>query len=437
MTYDGHEFTLKVSQNPCLAVGSTTVHAIVRVSAAGGDSDSRPPTVAEVIVIDKSLSMRGSKITAARQAAAAAVEVLRDGTHFAVVAGQSRAEQVYPEAGMVTASAATREEAVAALNGVRADGATNMSTWLRHADLLLSESDAQLKHVLFLTDGQNIEGEGPLGEALRACENHFVCDCRGVGNDWHWKQLKEIAGTLRGSWKPIEAEGQLAEDFRSVMRTSMRKRVVDARLRVRMPPGARVVHFAQVMPTVEKLTDRITELGGRTVEFPLGAWGDEVRDYDIRIEVEQEDLGVENDTKAGAGRLEVMVPTADGGFEIAAKRPIFVTWTTDPRPAMRIDPEVARYTGAQDLAQAVKEGLNAQAAGAPDAEAKLGVAVALAHRLGRDELLERLAAFVRIEDPGAGRVSLLPRDRRQDGYANWSKYLSELSDPDQPGSEAR
>jgi hypothetical protein len=92
-----------------------------------------------------------------------------------------------------------------------------------------------------------------LRDALSACEGHFVCDCCGVGADWSPAQLKEIAHTLRGSWKPVAAPEDLAEDFQSVMASSMGKRVADARLRVRLAPGARVVYFARVMPTIEDL----------------------------------------------------------------------------------------------------------------------------------------------------------------------------------------
>ncbi len=431
MTQETPAFTLAVDQNPYLAVGDRAVHAIVRIAAgatAGTPAADEPPAAAEVIIIDKSSSMTGKKITEACRAAAAAVEVVRDGTYFAVIAGQSDAERVYPaRGGMVRATARTRAAAARALGAVKAEGGTHMSTWLRLADRLLTDSPAELRHVLMLTDGQNIEGEPPLRDALRACEGHFVCDCRGVGEDWSPDQLRQIARTLRGGWKPVAAPEHLAEDFRSVTATSMRKRLADVRLRVRLAPGARVVYFARVAPTRADLTDKAVLAEDRMVEFPLGSWGEEMQDYELRIDVGQNDLKVENDTKAGAGRLEVVIPAAAGPATVAAKRAVLARWTTDIRKSAQINGAVAAYTGQKELAEAVDQALDAWDHERPDAAEKLGRAVALAYREGRSGLLEHLSGIAEIDDPAEGRVRPRPRGQVRREHVIWSTYLSEQS----------
>ena len=432
MTQETPAFTLAVDQNPYLAVGTRAVHAIVRIAAdatADAPAAGEPPTAAEVIIIDRSSSMTGKKITEACRAAAAAVEAVRDGTYVAVIAGQSNAERVYPaKGGMVRATARTRAAATRALDAVKAEGGTHMSTWLRLADQLLTGSPAELRHALMLTDGQNIEGEPPLREALRVCEGHFVCDCRGVGEDWSPDQLRHIARTLRGGWKPVAAPEHLAEDFRSVMATSMRKRLADVRLRVRLAPGARVVYFARVAPTIEDLSDKAVLSDDRVVEFPLGSWGDETQDYDLRIDVGQDDLKVENDTKAGAGRLEVVIPAATGAPTVAAKRAVLARWTTDIRKSAQINGSVAAYTGQQELAEAVNEAIEAWDHERPDAAEKLGRAVALAYQEGRSGLLEHLSGIAEIDDPAEGRVRPRPRGQVRREHVIWSTYLSEQSD---------
>src|SRR5690606_22488561 len=84
------------------------MHAVVTVearSSGGGGGPGRAPA-AEVIIIDTSGSMsyRG-KMAAAKRAARAAVNVLRDGVRFAVVAGANRPRMVYPQGERLAAGA--------------------------------------------------------------------------------------------------------------------------------------------------------------------------------------------------------------------------------------------------------------------------------------------------------------------------------------------
>ncbi len=97
-------FTVDVDQNSYLPVDGSRVDAIVTLTATDGAAGPAPASdVLEVIVIDCSTSMTGSKIRAARQATAAAIGQLRDGVSFAVVAGNHVAQQVYPAHGTAVA----------------------------------------------------------------------------------------------------------------------------------------------------------------------------------------------------------------------------------------------------------------------------------------------------------------------------------------------
>ena len=108
-------FTVQVDQNPYLAPGATRVDALVTVTAAG--SGGIRADALEIIVVDVSGSMSGEKIRSARQATAAAIAELRDGVAFAVIAGDHRARQVYPNAGTARADERTRAEATARVGG--------------------------------------------------------------------------------------------------------------------------------------------------------------------------------------------------------------------------------------------------------------------------------------------------------------------------------
>src|SRR5689334_10221604 len=129
------EFDLQVHQNKFLSEGDTTMTAVVTLAAKAGQAPEAEVEAAEVLLVDCSTSMRWpvGKIVAARQAAAAAIDVLRDGVFFAVVAGTTQARQVYPERGMARADRRRRTEAKTRVWTLAADGGTAIGTWLTMA----------------------------------------------------------------------------------------------------------------------------------------------------------------------------------------------------------------------------------------------------------------------------------------------------------------
>jgi hypothetical protein len=440
MSDDALRFTIRIDHNPNLAVGQQTVHAIIGVAAAEPDLGAcAPPVAAELIIIDKSRSMTGSRIAEACRAASAAVDVMRDGTYFAVLAGQAYPELVYPpDPVMIPASGPTRAAAKEEIGRVVAGGTTGMSTWLALADTLLVNCPAQIKHAVLLTDGHSTEDDGALAAALARCAGHFVCDCRGVGDDWKPGELREIARTLLGTWAPVAAPQQLADDFRAVLTGAMAKRATGVLLRVRLTGATKVSYLAQVMPSIEDLTGKgVARDGGRSVEFPLGDWGEQIRDYDLRLEASQHDLGIEADSRARPARLEVVVPPPAGGDgrpRVVATASLGVQWTADVTRSAPINRRVAAYTGQEELSAAVDAGLRAWRDGQPDAPEKVGRAVRLAHERQDRELLERFTAIGEVVDSAAGIVRLRGYEQVSRREEIWASYLSEQSQYVEPVS---
>src|SRR5215510_9948024 len=110
-----------------------------------------------------------TKIGSARTAAAAAVDCVRDGVPFGIIAGSNRAMEVFPANGrLATASDETRAAAKAAVARLQAGGGTAMGTWLRLADELFGAHPDAIRHAILLTDGKN-EHEEPsaLAAALK------------------------------------------------------------------------------------------------------------------------------------------------------------------------------------------------------------------------------------------------------------------------------
>jgi hypothetical protein len=147
MTESG--FTVDVDQNQYLPEAGREVSAIVTVTSAAdatglpgsgpagaASASDGPDGSAEIIIIDCSGSMEypHTKIAEARAATAAAVNVVRDGVLFSVIAGTNLAWPVFPADGsMARADASSRAAAKQAVGGLRAGGGTAIGQWLELA----------------------------------------------------------------------------------------------------------------------------------------------------------------------------------------------------------------------------------------------------------------------------------------------------------------
>jgi hypothetical protein len=399
-------FTAETYQNEYLPVGATEVNAVVTVTSAGGAADGAMAAsrtdAAEIVIVDVSGSMGvpRAKLRAAKDATAVAIDCIRDGVMFGVIAGSMTARSVYPSSGgLVPASAATREEAKQAVAGLKAADGTAIGTWLALANRLFSTSPEAICHAILLTDGQD-EHETPedLARVLADCEGSFQCDCRGVGTDWEVGELRSIASALLGTVDIIAEPSDLAADFRSMIEQAMGKATNRVSLRLWTPQGANVAYVKQVAPTIEDLTDRAASVEALSADYPTGAWGEESRDYHLCIHVQPRDVGEE----MLAGRFSLLV-----GEEVVSQALIRAIWTDDEQLSTRINREVAHYTGQAELAEVIQEGLEARKAGDEEtATFKLGRAVQLATAGGNDGTMKLLSSVVAVEDAATGTVRL-------------------------------
>ena len=404
-------FTVDIDQNPYLPAGGRDISAVVTVTAdASGDALAAAPDAgagsAEIIIVDCSGSMDSrDKIAQARTATSAAVDVIRDGAWFAIVAGTSTAWPVYPTDGsMAVADERTRTEAKQAVRRLRANGGTAIGQWLLLAHQIFRSCPATLRHAILLTDGANQhETSAELAAAIETCEGTFRCDCRGVGTDWKVGELRKIATALLGSVDIVPDPAGLAADFEEMMRGAMSKQLPDVVLRVWNPQTAVTKFVKQVAPAINDMTDRRVPSGAQTGDYPTGAWAPgESRDYHVGVQVTAADVGQE----MLAARVS-LVATSSSGEQVLGRGLIRATWTADEALSTRINPRVAHYTGQAELAAAIQEGLEASKRGDEEiATARLGRAVALAHQAGNEDTARLLAKVVDVMDEATGTVRL-------------------------------
>jgi hypothetical protein len=328
------------------------------------------------------------------------VNVLRDGVHFAVVAGANRPRMIYPQAErLVAADEASRRGAVSAIGRLEAAGGTAIGSWLRLAERLFTGYGDAVRHAILLTDGKNQhETAEELDAALRACEGRFLCDARGVGTDWDVAELRKISSALLGGFLDVPDPADLEADFLAMTRTAMSKEVADVTMRVWTPQHARLRFVKQMVPAVEDLTGRRVDSGTQTGDYPLGAWGSESREYHLCVEVEPGDVG----RQMRAAWVKLLA-----GDEVLASGNVLAEWTDDEAHSTRINGRVAHHTGQSELAEAIQDGLEARREGDEDrATARLGRAVVLAREVGNEQISGLLGRVVDVVDEATGTVRL-------------------------------
>ncbi|GIF03264.1 vWA domain-containing protein [Actinoplanes siamensis] len=398
-------------QNEYLAMGASEVNAIVTVTSSGGEGGRRTAEATEIIIVDASGSMQAEgRMAAARQAAKAAVNALDDGVRFAIIAGVSTAQQLFPEPGrLAVAGPRSRADALRDIDRLQASGGTAMGAWLLLAAQLFEQRPGDIKHAILLTDGDNGERYGYLESVLEQIAGRFVCDSRGVGTNWKVSELRKIATAMLGTVDIVARPEGLTAAFEQMITGAMGKTSADVQLKVWTPVNASVRFVKQVEPQVMDLTGKRVEDGPRAGRYPLGSWGQESRDYHLCIDVPP--------GRAGDEMLAARVSVVQGDT-VHAQSLVRAVWTEDTALSTRINRQVAHYTGQAELADAIQEGIAAREAGDDrTATLKFGRAAQLAHASGNTATEELLARVVEIEDATTGTVRLRRRVNAADEMA--------------------
>ncbi len=153
-------------------------------------SASRGPAraaAAEIVIVDASGSMvsPSGKLKAAKQATAAAIDAIRDGVPFGVIAGTEEARAVFPSSGVLApASAETRAHAKAAVADIVPSGGTAIGTWLTLARQLFDGHAGRPapRDPAHRRPEPARDRRGARAASSPRARASFQCDCRGVGH---------------------------------------------------------------------------------------------------------------------------------------------------------------------------------------------------------------------------------------------------------------
>ncbi|MEO5988087.1 MAG: VWA domain-containing protein [Candidatus Eisenbacteria bacterium] len=195
------------------------------------------------LVMDRSGSMAGSKLEAARAAIDASVRMLRAEDRFSLVMFNSKVRVVCES---THANDEARLHAQNRVNRVRADGGTNLSGgWLEGAKQVHEyKGEGHLGRVLLATDGQANEGitnETELfGHARELRARGTSTSTIGIGHDFNESLLQGIAEQGGGNFYHVESFGQLTDLLTSELGEALQITVSQPRVELTVPEGAEV-----------------------------------------------------------------------------------------------------------------------------------------------------------------------------------------------------
>lgn len=151
------------------------------------EKEREKPSLAMVLVIDKSGSMGGEKMELAKDAARAAVELLGPRDSLGVIAFDGDSYWVSQ-----LRSAADRATIDQQISTIQAGGGTNMYPAMADAYQALLTATAKLKHCILLTDGVSTPGDFE-GLAAEMAANRISVTAVAMGQGASEQLLEEIA----------------------------------------------------------------------------------------------------------------------------------------------------------------------------------------------------------------------------------------------------
>ncbi|KFA91626.1 vWA domain-containing protein [Archangium violaceum] len=221
-----------------LMSGPSEAYAVLTVRADKPREEQRVP-VSLALVIDRSGSMRGQKLTDARLAARLLVERLGAEDRLALVHYGSDV-RVFPSQ-QVTDE--VRHQMLAFVDTIQDEGATNISGGLQAAaqQLLPYVERFRVSRILLLSDGHPTEGLVEDSELLKLADTYqrqgLTVSGLGVGDEFNERLMRGLAEQGGGFYGYIQDSEKLAEILRRELEQAAGTLARGMELRLELPEG--------------------------------------------------------------------------------------------------------------------------------------------------------------------------------------------------------
>lgn len=243
------------------ANGETFVMLEVRGADSAKARVAAPVNLA--LVIDRSGSMKGTRIRNAINAATTAVGRLNEGDTLSVVTFDTQVQVVVPP---TTVNAGSRDRLMDDIRRIGLGGDTCISCGLEQAMLLVEQTPGKVNKMILLSDGDANHGVrdvlGFRSIAQRAASRGMSVTTIGVDVDYNEKIMAAIAQDSNGRHYFVENDAALARVFESEAES----------LTSTVASGAEVAIDLAAGVELDRVFDRTFRRAGNRIIVPLGTF---------------------------------------------------------------------------------------------------------------------------------------------------------------------
>ncbi len=199
-----------------ILAGDSDAYMAVSLTAPEQKKQARPK-VDLAVVLDRSGSMEGEKLSQAKLAARQLISNLAEQDRFSITVYGTDVEVVFPSS---VATEASKRAALMTISEIYTDGGTNLSGGLlagKSQLLGLSESTGRVQRIVLISDGQANEGIVDRSELSELANQTAMAGVSittvGVGLDFDEQTMTRIAVSGRGNYYFAESADMLATLF--------------------------------------------------------------------------------------------------------------------------------------------------------------------------------------------------------------------------------